>query len=138
MGDYFRLKRACSKESVFESQITALDERLYQQGYKKWHTNRARHRVNNRNRESLLFGQTNKSHNTDSNNVPTFSTAYSVDFAKVKNIFLKYLPMLNRDDKLRGILREGCRCVAKRGSSLGNILSPSDLSSTNNGRTWLF
>lgn len=35
VGEYFRLKRACSSESVLESQIKSLNERLYQQGYKK-------------------------------------------------------------------------------------------------------
>lgn len=70
--------------------------------------------------------------------VPTFSTSYSVDFAKIKNIFFKYLPMLSRDSTLREILTDGCRCVAKRGKSLGNILCPSDFSSNISPKTWLF
>lgn len=47
-----RLKRACSSES--------LNKRLYQQGYKKWHTKRACRRVDSRTRKSLLFDQTKK------------------------------------------------------------------------------
>lgn len=57
VGEYFRLKRACSNEIVLKSQMESLDKRLYQEGYKRWHTDRARHRVDNRTRESLFLAR---------------------------------------------------------------------------------
>lgn len=55
VGEYFRLKRACSSDLILESQMKSLGKRLHQRGYKKWHTDRSRHKVNNRTRKALLF-----------------------------------------------------------------------------------
>lgn len=96
--------------------------------------NRAKNKIKNRTRQSLLYDQKNKS---EGENIPTFSTAFSADFGHIKNIFYKYLPILNRDEKLRELLGDGCRCVAKRGKSLGNILSPSDFATNIQPKTWL-
>lgn len=54
-----------------------------------------------------------------------------------KKVITKYLPILNKDTKLKNILAQGCRCVSKKGKSLANILSPSEFSSQIKCKTWL-
>lgn len=134
VGEYLRLKRACSNQTTFNTETESLDNRLHQRGYRNWQVNRAKTNIKHRTRESLLQDKGDK---TGAADIPTFSTSYSVDFNHIRNILLKYLPILNRDDKLKELLNNGCRCVAKRGTSLGNILSPSDITTDTQPRTRL-
>lgn len=67
-----------------------------------------------------------------------FNTPFSTDFKEVRNIFLKYLPKLNKDEKLRSILKQGCKCVAKRGRTLKDMLPPSEFISDSGNKTWPF
>lgn len=92
VGEYFMIKRACSNTVMMESQMKSLNQRLYQRGYKKWHTDKARHKVNNKTRESLLFDRSNSQPASNSNSPPTFSMAFSVDFPTIKNIFYTFYP----------------------------------------------
>lgn len=87
----------------------------------------------------MLFKQGANSDQRESSNKLTFSTPYSTDFNKIKHIFNKFLPVLYKDEKLRNILDEGCRCVARKGKTLGNYLSPSDVNNyEEKKKTWLF
>lgn len=54
-----------------------------------------------------------------------FSTTYSGEFNITTNIIYNYLPIRNQDPILKEILKDCCKCVAKRGGILSNILSPS-------------
>lgn len=138
-GEYIRLKRACSDSAVFDAQIQSLNQKLLKRGYKTWHLDRAHLRTNNRTRDSLL--EANKTEKiisrANAGNIPTFSTPYSTDFNKIKNLIQKYVPLLDKDPKLREILSSGCRYVAKKGKSLGGMLSPSDFTSHTTTKTWL-
>lgn len=66
-----------------------------------------------------------------------FSTPYSTNFPSIKNIFYKYLPILNKDPKLRSILEMGYKVVPRKGKTLGNMLSPSEFVEWK-AHTWLF
>lgn len=116
-GEYIGLEGACSQQTTFDLQFSALNERLLHRGYKNWHLKKAYQKSKGRTRDSLLSDNKCNAQETcgQTKDIPTFSTAYSVDFTKIKSIFQKYIPMLNRDSTLKEILSEGCRCVAKRG-----------------------
>ncbi|OCT88511.1 hypothetical protein XELAEV_18017138mg [Xenopus laevis] len=66
-----------------------------------------------------------------------FITSYSKQYYEIKRIVKKYLPILNGDDKLQTVLQHGCKFVVCCAKTLGNILSPSDVTVTRNARTWL-
>lgn len=123
VGEYIRTKRACSKVDSLHHNLNRLDSRLIDQGYKQWHIRNAQYKTESPSRESLLFNEKNPK-DTESITL-VFSIPYSSNFNAIKQIFHRYLPILNRDEKLKDILKSGCRCVAKWGKSLGSLLLPS-------------
>lgn len=54
-----------------------------------------------------------------------FSTPFSVEFKSISNIIRKYLPILESDPMLSEILGQGCKIVAKKAPTIGNVLAPS-------------
>ncbi|XP_056390398.1 uncharacterized protein LOC130284250 [Hyla sarda] len=65
-------------------------------------------------------------------------TPYSVQFNKIRQIILKYIPILETDNILREIVAGGISTVSKRGPKIGSTISPSLFQSTPTlNRTWL-
>lgn len=118
IGEYIRTKRACTNPETYDTKIKELKHRLTAQGYHKKHFHKATTKVADRSRE-----------------FPYFPDYYY--FANIRKIFFRYLPILNRDSKSKSILEMGCKVVPKRGRTLGNILSPSDIN-TSNAKTCFF
>lgn len=95
----------------------------------------AAHKMETKSRKSLLFSS-NKQRCTKTDSL-ILSTPNSKDFPAVRTIIQKYLPVLNKDPKLQVIMQTGCKVVPRKGKTLGNMLSPSELVE-NIPRTWLF
>lgn len=135
-GEYIRTKRACTNQETFRSRIQDLNHRLSNQGCQDKHLEQAATNVHKQSRESLLFNCTKKSwaktkrtnRDTDTNSTNNhgivFSMAISTDFPAIRKIFYKYLPILNKDTKLKHIFKTGCKIVPKRGKTLGSLWSP--------------
>lgn len=104
----------------FKSEIQDLNARLLERGYSKKYLVGAASKVKSRSRESLLFqnGGDKVRKKAFNNETLVFSTSYGSNFSSVKNIFYKYLPVLNTDRKLRTILETGCKVVPEKGKPL--------------------
>ncbi|XP_031751078.1 uncharacterized protein LOC116408410 [Xenopus tropicalis] len=71
--------------------------------------------------------------------IPTFVTSFSSQFYKIKHIVNTLIPVLYNDPDLATLLHGGCRVVARKAPTLGNILSPTLWSSQpkKDKMTWL-
>lgn len=54
----------------------------------------------------------------------TFSKSYSLQFNKITSIMRKYLPVFFADETMGQVLRSPVRFVARRVSTVGNVVSP--------------
>lgn len=96
-------------------------------------------KVQMRSRKSLLFQSSNNKNRNKQFNSKTlvFSKPYSSAFSSIINIFYRYLPVLNKVSKLHTIHEVGCKVVSRKGKTLGNLLSLSEIVE-NKPNTWLF
>lgn len=58
-------------------------------------------------------------------NSVTFVTSFSQEFNQIKEIVLKYLPVLTAHKALIPLLSDGCRFSSRHAGTLGSISSPS-------------
>ncbi|XP_053553137.1 uncharacterized protein LOC128644617 [Bombina bombina] len=141
-GQYIRTKRLCSDRQTFEKQCQILEDRLLQRNYPLPLLKKTKEDVEKIPRENLLIykRKTNKQsfnkQNKQRESKIVFSTPYSLEYHKICDIIKQSLPILATDTSLEHIAVEGCRYVARKSKTIGNIIAPSDLASVNT-RTWL-
>lgn len=137
IGELVRAKRNCSNDELYHKECDNIMDRLTQRHYPSWMLNRAKDRVNNTMRASLL--ETRIPHPKKSMSTTTiFSTPFSRQFRQISNIIHKHIPMLHADPGFSRILTKGYKCVSKKAANLGNLLSPSLVTYKNNiPPTWL-
>ncbi|XP_040277323.1 uncharacterized protein LOC120992413 [Bufo bufo] len=164
VGEFTRARRNCSTEKAFDRECIEVWKRLQMRDYPQWMLHRGLKIAKNKSRAKLLNlnikkeltnltindeceGYSEKNgvkpevicEKNESNIVPTIVLTYSRQFAEIKNIIQRCLPILYEDDILRDTLKQGCRVVYKRPDTLGKTLSPSMYTSTypKNPSTWL-
>lgn len=124
-----------------------MGQRFRDRGYSDKTINRAFLRANAIPRDTLLGDNRNKHKNKkfgknknslSLQNVPTFSTPYSLEITKIRNTVTKYLPILCNDPVYHEILSGGIRSVSRRAPTLGSSLSPSLFLGTQPGAYWLY
>lgn len=93
MGEFIRVKQACSNPDMLRSNLQDTKLRLKTWGYSRQVLDQARHKLETHSRKELLFGD-NRIPPKNAPNV-VFSTPYSSDFGQ----FFRYLPILNKDPK---------------------------------------
>lgn len=131
VGEMVRARRNCStQESLsFFDNITS---RLAERGYSIPHLEKARSTAVARDRDTLLQpkkkGQQNKQ-------LPgtIFSTPYSKEYHKIKQIVDKNITLLKGDQKMA----LGYHCVSRKAPTLATYLSPSLFCSPRSNHTWL-
>uniref|UniRef100_A0A803JHB8 Reverse transcriptase domain-containing protein n=1 Tax=Xenopus tropicalis TaxID=8364 RepID=A0A803JHB8_XENTR len=92
---------------------------------------------NRKNRNSKCIKEGDASTGYSDNKLPTFVTAYSNQFYKIREIFYNLLPVLYNDPLLETTVSGGCKVVARRAPTLGNLLSPTLWRSCPTRATWL-
>lgn len=60
----------------------------------------------------------------NSNDTLICRAPYSNDFSSIKNIVYKYLPVLNKDLRLRTILKASCKIVSRKNKTLETYCPP--------------
>ncbi|XP_053568388.1 uncharacterized protein LOC128657974 [Bombina bombina] len=106
-------------------------------GYNKNVILKAQQEVDGISRETLLRDRP-KGNNTNKRfNKVNFVTQFSSDYYQIFNIVRKHFPMLLADDGLQHIVKQGCNFSYRRGTTVGNVLSPSELKSTKPTSSWL-
>lgn len=88
-------------------------------------------------RANLLKSLSSHRKLTSFNNIPVFSTPYSLEFQKIKNTVTKYLPILYSDPAYSEILSSGFKTVSRRAPTLGGSVSPSIFTSSVSHHRWL-
>ena len=139
-GQFLRLKRLCTSPVDFTSEALEMAHRFKDRGYSATVVNNALRRVNAIPRDSLLDNRRSRSRSPNSMNnetAPIFSTSYSMEFYKIKQIIIKYLPVLYSDASYTSILSKGIKTVSRRAPTLGGVLSPSLFESKPTSSTWL-
>ena len=114
--------------------------RFKDRGYSATVINNALQRVSTIPRDSLLVNRGPRDTHTSltiDTSAPIFSTAYSMEFNKIRQIVNKYLPVLYSDTSYVSILSKGIRTVSRRAPTLGGVLSPSLFVSKPISQTWL-
>lgn len=115
-------------------------KRFRDRGYPEKMVNRAFIAASEVPRSILLQENVNKNKNRNnkyslsSTNVPVFSTPYSSEFTKIRNIVTKYLPILINDPIYGEVL---CGYQVGIPPTLGSSLSPSLFSNEQSRSNWL-
>uniref|UniRef100_A0A803JJ97 Helix-turn-helix domain-containing protein n=1 Tax=Xenopus tropicalis TaxID=8364 RepID=A0A803JJ97_XENTR len=136
LGQFLRLRRNCSTDEAFVKQACLLRDRFLERGYTMnllipaFANSLCKSRLDLLTRKSMdrLITQKNKritkKQSVSNFNVPIFITTYSRQFYEIKNVIQKFLPVLYNDSQLASVLKNGCKFVTRRASTLGNVLSP--------------
>lgn len=138
VGELIRAKRNCNTAHLFEQESSRLLSNFRARGYGDPLLNRARNKVQDRNRDSLLVTHVNVNKHMRSKQ-PCLILQYSPYFQAIKSIVLKYLPILHSDAILKNILSKGCKVVSRWAPTLGTFLSPNSPTtrSSTTPRSWL-
>lgn len=137
IGEMIRTRRNCSREDQFELEIKVVNDRLEERGYQKNTLQKAQDIARGRKRRDLLYGK-KRCMDTPISKQVVFSTAYSLQFQKIRSIVTRNLNILKADPKLTSVVATGCKVVSKRAPTVGQKLSPSLFSSNSDTkRTWL-
>lgn len=96
-------------------------------GYSKSVLNRAIN-IGDKTPQDKLLQDKNRNKNNSKipqhTSIPVFSTPFSTDFGKIRNIALRYLPVLLNDPVYTQIMSKGVKTVFCRAPTLGRTLSP--------------
>lgn len=139
---FLRLKRICSNGRDYKREAENMFKCFEDRGYPRTILHRAMNLADNTPREHLLRDGTsnrirNRSYANSSFQTPVFSTPFSTEYNKIKNIVLKYLPVLSHDPIYAEILSKGVKTVSPRAPTLGRTLSPSSYMSKSPRQHWL-
>uniref|UniRef100_A0A803K2L1 Reverse transcriptase domain-containing protein n=1 Tax=Xenopus tropicalis TaxID=8364 RepID=A0A803K2L1_XENTR len=139
LGQFYRLRRNCSTEHDFLEQAIYLRDRFLSRGYSIKSLSQAFIKALRTDRSELLANRNKGSDNRTkkSRDLPTFVTAFSNQFYKVKRILYDLIPVLYNDPDLAVVLQDGCNVVARRAPTLGNLLSPTLWKSQPRKTSWL-
>ena len=135
-GQFLRLRRLCSVPETFDREAHNMALRFKDRGYPEHIITKALSAACSIPRTDLLQGS-RKSAPTSFDNTPVFSTPFSLEFQKIKNIVAKYLPILYNDPAYNTILSRGFKAVSRRAPTLGRSLSPSLFTSKTIHHNWL-
>lgn len=123
---------------AFDKERDVVCKRLQERRYPPWTLKRAVNKIAQVSRQSLLQDRVQTTHSNVSSTSTVFSTPYSLQFKQIVGIIQKHLPILHADAGFSEVLQGGYKCVSRRALTLGNILSPSLVSSRTESRpTWL-
>uniref|UniRef100_A0A803JPB3 Reverse transcriptase domain-containing protein n=1 Tax=Xenopus tropicalis TaxID=8364 RepID=A0A803JPB3_XENTR len=165
LGQFYRIRRNCSTMDAYLEQACHLRDRFLDRGYSMKSLLMAFTKALYTKRSDLLKGkdsQKNRSHleglkkkterrvkkskNKSITNdklmnkdleMPVFVTTYTNQFYRIRKIFNNLLPVLYNDPLLATVLQGGCKFVARKALTLGNVLSPTLWQSKPTKTTWL-
>lgn len=111
-----------------------MSKRFLKRGYGENILHRAINIAEGTKREKILCDKKPRWGNVS---VPVFSTPFSLEFRKIRNILTRHIPILFEDDIFAKVLSGGFKAVSHRAPSLSNLLSPSEFRSGSTIRIWL-
>lgn len=116
VGELIRMKRNSSLVESYELAKQQTLMRLENRQYPKWALDRAKDEVDNMPRQNLRRTKM-KPIQTQENPAITFCTGYSAQYKQIVKIVRKHLPVLNNNDNLRQILKNGVQFISKRATT---------------------
>ncbi|XP_053575382.1 lon protease homolog 2, peroxisomal [Bombina bombina] len=136
-GQLLRAKRICNRESDYKKESQEIKNRLLERGYNQSLVDNALDEVTKIKRGDVLQKSTLTKSDHKTKNCTLFITKYSTEFYEICRILKKYFPMLYGDKQLKTVVERGFKCVYSRNVTLGNILSPSQITQNTRPTTWL-
>uniref|UniRef100_A0A803K3M7 Reverse transcriptase domain-containing protein n=1 Tax=Xenopus tropicalis TaxID=8364 RepID=A0A803K3M7_XENTR len=125
-GQYIRARKIASNDSLYRDAANDLTKRFMDRGYPKQKLEHVANEVGKLPREQLLKP---KSHICNDNRM-TFVGKFDKKSRKIENVIRKYWPILQSDTKHGSLFSKLPRFAYKRGSSLKDILCPTQSFST--------
>uniref|UniRef100_A0A1B8Y0Y5 Helix-turn-helix domain-containing protein n=1 Tax=Xenopus tropicalis TaxID=8364 RepID=A0A1B8Y0Y5_XENTR len=120
VGQYLRLRRNCTDLDDFKTKAADLRDRFIQRGYPKRWLKRAYKRALDSDRQTLLFA--NKDSNIESKPDIRCIGTYNNQWPSIKSILQRHWSVLKGDRDLGPILPHVPNLVARRSTSLGDLL----------------
>lgn len=113
VGELIRIKRKSSSVESYELAKQDTLMRLKNRLYPKWTLDRAEDKVVKMPRQNLICTKTKMSQKQENRTI-TFCTGYSPQYRQIVKIVKKHLPVINHNDNLRQILRNGVQLILKK------------------------
>lgn len=128
-GQYLRLRRNRSNETLIKIEAGKLQTRLLDRGYSRRCLRKACNRTIRQTRETLLFRPQTK--NSKKNDLTRIIMRFSVQHKQIYNIIKRHWSILTDDDRVKHFIPPVPSVTFKRASSLKDKLVKSEYHKTN-------
>ncbi|XP_056416058.1 uncharacterized protein LOC130357391 [Hyla sarda] len=129
VGQYLRIRRICSTDTMFEKQARTLQKRFKERGYSQRCLKKAYRRARETPRQQLL----QKKPPRISDDSIRYISDYNAHWEEMRRAIEKHLPILKTDSVLRHYVPDRLQMTARRARNLKHILVKSEyVSSTPN------
>ncbi|XP_075428447.1 uncharacterized protein LOC142466834 isoform X1 [Ascaphus truei] len=137
-GQFLRLRRNCSTLEAFVHRADEMRERFLSRGYDDTNLEQAYQHALHTDRNTLInmsLGGSAKDIPVVNTEAPFFITNFSEQANSIKAIIRKHWTTLSLDPLLSKMVCVGPKIVFRRAPTLGNMLAPSMLKTTNDSKT---